>query len=481
MGVKLAPVQRLQYFAADGITPSAGGKIFTYLAGTTTKTATYTTSTGTVANTNPIILNSAGRAPFGVWLTEGINYKFVQAPSTDTDPPVSPIFTEDYINGTNDLFAVSQWVSSGVTPSYQSINGFTLVGDQTAAFHIGRRIRITQTSGEVYCYIENSAFTTVTTITVRPTGSLDSGISAADLSFLLSSNHSIPLFPANRLPAEITHSAGGALTITVAPMVLDFRAVTPVGFLTESYLCSPLTLVVPSGATLGAVNAKKFRVIVGVMNNAGTPELFVMNAVLGNFLDESAVIATTAMSTASDSDSVPYSASARSLAFRILGYLDFTLTTAGTWDSNPTKNKSIFGAAPLNAAAGGSAHNASGQSISAATATKISLTTILYDTENAFASSAYTCKTPGVYQICAGAGYTVFVANTSAKLSIRKDGVSLRSANSFGEVLQDSFPTISAVVRLVPGEVLELWITMNIAQTLYSGDSATYFTVHRIA
>jgi hypothetical protein len=40
----------------------AGGKIYTYSAGTTTPTTTWTDSALSVANANPIILDSAGRA-----------------------------------------------------------------------------------------------------------------------------------------------------------------------------------------------------------------------------------------------------------------------------------------------------------------------------------------------------------------------------------------------------------------------------------
>lgn len=51
----------LQFFDDNG-NPLSGGKIYTYNAGTTTKKATYTTSDATVQNTNPIILDAAGRA-----------------------------------------------------------------------------------------------------------------------------------------------------------------------------------------------------------------------------------------------------------------------------------------------------------------------------------------------------------------------------------------------------------------------------------
>ena len=66
-----------QFFDNNGV-PLIGGLIYTYAAGTTTPQDTYTTSAGTVAHTNPIVLNSAGRVPGGeLWLVMGLNYKFV--------------------------------------------------------------------------------------------------------------------------------------------------------------------------------------------------------------------------------------------------------------------------------------------------------------------------------------------------------------------------------------------------------------------
>ena len=62
----------------------SGGKIYTYAANTTTPAATYTSSTGGTANSNPIILNSAGRVPYEIWMTDGQVYKFVLKDSNDT-------------------------------------------------------------------------------------------------------------------------------------------------------------------------------------------------------------------------------------------------------------------------------------------------------------------------------------------------------------------------------------------------------------
>ena len=55
--------------------PLAGGKLYTYAAGTTTPLATYTDQGGLTANTNPVILDANGQA--NVWLGTTGAYKFV--------------------------------------------------------------------------------------------------------------------------------------------------------------------------------------------------------------------------------------------------------------------------------------------------------------------------------------------------------------------------------------------------------------------
>jgi hypothetical protein len=85
-----------QYFTNTGQV-AAGYKLFTYAAGTTNKLATYTDIGLTAANTNPIILDSAGRAEI---FLQASSYKFVLAPPADTDPPSSPIWTRDNVFAT---------------------------------------------------------------------------------------------------------------------------------------------------------------------------------------------------------------------------------------------------------------------------------------------------------------------------------------------------------------------------------------------
>jgi hypothetical protein len=71
-----------QFFDNNG-NPLSGGKIYTYEAGTSTPLATYTSSTGNTAHTNPIVLDAAGRVPNGgeIWNQLRL-YKFVLETST---------------------------------------------------------------------------------------------------------------------------------------------------------------------------------------------------------------------------------------------------------------------------------------------------------------------------------------------------------------------------------------------------------------
>jgi hypothetical protein len=176
--------------------PRSGAKLFTYLAGGSTKVTTYQDSAGTVAHRNPILLNANGLPPAPIWLTTGSTYKFVLAPSTDTDPPVSAILTIDNVSAINDTSpaaAQSEWIASGMTPTYVSATSFTVAGDQTAILLSGRRLKTTNNGGTIYATIIRSVYSSVTTVTVlTDSGSLDSGLSAVSYGICGPNNISFP-------------------------------------------------------------------------------------------------------------------------------------------------------------------------------------------------------------------------------------------------------------------------------------------------
>ena len=72
-----------QFFDNNGV-PLAGGLIYTYQAGSSTPLVTYTDNGGTIANANPIVLDSSGRVPNEIWLLQGYSYKFVITSSSGT-------------------------------------------------------------------------------------------------------------------------------------------------------------------------------------------------------------------------------------------------------------------------------------------------------------------------------------------------------------------------------------------------------------
>jgi len=111
----LSPTPKLQFFDLNGA-PLSGGLLYTYAAGTTTPLASYTDSTGNIANTNPIILDSRGEA--NVWLSGAI-YKFALYTSVGV-----LIWTVDNINGST--FA-SNATGDGTTTAFSVVNGFTAI------------------------------------------------------------------------------------------------------------------------------------------------------------------------------------------------------------------------------------------------------------------------------------------------------------------------------------------------------------------
>ena len=132
--------------------------------------------------------------------------------------------------------------------------------------------------------------------------------------------------------------AGNALTVGLNPTVLEFRSTTlTTGVPVKRTVPTAISLIVPSTATLGTVSGVASRIAIVAIDNAGTVELAVINLAGGVNLDESGVISTTAISGASTSASVFYSTTARTgVSYRVVGFVDSTQATAGTWASTPT-------------------------------------------------------------------------------------------------------------------------------------------------
>jgi len=133
--------------------------------------------------------------------------------------------------------------------------------------------------------------------------------------------------------------AASALTISASALTLDFRSTTLTSGTVTTVSGTPANLVISSGSTLGTVSATQSRIVVIALNNAGTIELAAVNISGGTNLTETNLLSTTAEggAGAADSATVVYSTTARtSLAYRVIGYIESTQATAGTWATAPS-------------------------------------------------------------------------------------------------------------------------------------------------
>lgn len=179
-----------QFFTNTGVV-LAGGKLATYLAGSTTPQATYTTSSQSVQNANPIILDSAGRPPNEVWLSNGVGYKFVLLDASN-----NTLGTWDNITGINvSTLSQSEWIVTGFVPTYLSVFQFTVSGNQTASFNSNRRLQYGLATGTYYGSVSSSSFDGINTTTVNvlvDSTPLDSTLYFVNYSLLSASNVSVP-------------------------------------------------------------------------------------------------------------------------------------------------------------------------------------------------------------------------------------------------------------------------------------------------
>lgn len=147
---------------------------------------------------------------------------------------------------------------------------------------------------------------------------------------------------ANALTLALKTKAGTDPSAT-DPVYISFR---PAGLTSGLYvtrtITAALSVVVSSGSTLGTSNGTAARLYLLAIDNAGTVELALWNPLSGSNLlgiNESGVISTTAEggAGAADSAQVAYSTTARAnVPVRVLGYIEITEATAGTWATAPT-------------------------------------------------------------------------------------------------------------------------------------------------
>jgi microcystin-dependent protein len=164
MAVNLSPIGNgFQFFTTTGL-PLAGGKIYTYQAGSSTPLATYTDNTGTVANANPIVLGSDGRPANEIWLTYGYNYKFILKTADETtiqtyDNLYGIIGVQPTTGATIPAGLISMWSGSigSIPAGWYLCDGSNGTPNLTDRFVIG--------AGSTYAVNGTGGFSSVTLVT----------------------------------------------------------------------------------------------------------------------------------------------------------------------------------------------------------------------------------------------------------------------------------------------------------------------------
>ena len=150
-----------------------------------------------ITATSPIVVTPSPITGTGVvsHATSGVT------PSTYGDSTHTAQVTVDadgHVTAASSVFipatAGSEWIASGLTPTFVSATQFTVPGNNTSTLTVGRRLESTNTAGTIYSTITASVFTTLTTVTVvNDGGSLDSGLSFVAFGILQAINRSIPV------------------------------------------------------------------------------------------------------------------------------------------------------------------------------------------------------------------------------------------------------------------------------------------------
>ena len=120
----LSPLPKFQQFATNGGF-LVGGQVFTYAAGTSTPIATWTDSTATVPNSNPVILDSRGSA--AIYLLPNVVYKMVlEDAASNIIWSVDNIVNSQLIslNGGTDTGSSSLYILNFTTP-FTTLASFT--------------------------------------------------------------------------------------------------------------------------------------------------------------------------------------------------------------------------------------------------------------------------------------------------------------------------------------------------------------------
>lgn len=255
---------RFKAFVAGTDAPLAGGFVQFYLTGTTTPQDVFAEIACITPLTNPVQLDVNGEAEiYGNAVYDILVYDSTMVLQyTMLGISFAPADTSTTTTS-------QEWIAITGLPTYLSSTSFTVTGDQTSTFHVGRRVRAIITGGTIiYGGVVSSTYAVSTTVVISfDSGSLDSGLSNVKVGILDSRNTSIPILT----PLPTTGAGNPAYTLTIqggAPIAgCKFRAIINSTF---TVIGGPATLNVNG---TGDKSIKKFGTVALVSGDLQATEI----------------------------------------------------------------------------------------------------------------------------------------------------------------------------------------------------------------
>lgn len=375
-------------FENNSGTALSGGLIYFYEAGTTTAKDTYSDSAGTVANANPVVLNSRGEAD--IFLQADGDYKV-----TVRDSAGVLIYTVDNVR------------ASGFNA--QSVSQLT---EDTSPDAIADFLATYDTSGLAIKKVRPISLAAVSPFGLPVNLALSAAVASSALTMSVNGRNGSDPSASNRVYVPFRSSTAGNGDF-------NWRSIT-----------GTLSLVISSGSTLGHNSALKQYIYWYLIDNSGTVEL----AASSKFFGLHGIVSTTAEggAGAADSGTVMYSTTARTnVPFTCVGYTEDTQTTAGTWATAPSTVHLAPFSHPLISF---SAHkNGTDQTgIVTSTETKITFGTEIYDNGGLFdaVTNNRWRPPPGHVWMSACLAVTVAVDQTLYVIEIQKNGVLFKQSRA---------------------------------------------------
>lgn len=227
----------------------------------------------------------------------------------------------------------------------------------------------------------------------------------------------------------------GADPSATDPVIFVFRNATlATGDYTVLSAVGPLSVVIPSTATLGASNATAFNVWLTIFNDAGTLRLGVTNPTVRTAgattflqLQDNSISSSTLTPASTAGVLYTTGGAVASKAMRVIGFMEYTLAAVGTWNTAPTKTQIWAPGMPLPGQSTGNvvdSYSASGS---------VNNTTGMVDVTNGSAAITLSSAANGVEVEFAwlGSNPGVAAANTNYYAQILRGATNLSGVDAY--------------------------------------------------